>query len=86
MTAKFSIKASSIISIILSVILSGLLLCSPSDVYAAGDIRIDLADIEALGNDFPGFTFSLYKVGGYDGGSFVLDPDYLLPLRHLPTI
>ena len=76
MTAKFSIKASSIISIILSVILAGLLLCNPSHVYAAGDIRIDLADIEALGEDFPGFTFSLYKVGGYDGGSFVLDPDY----------
>ena len=65
-----------IIALVLSVLLAGLLSCVSVNVYAAGEIRIDLADIESVGEDFPGFTFNLYKVGGYNGESFILDPDY----------
>lgn len=79
-----------IIALVLSVLLAGLLSCVSVNVYAAGEIRIDLADIESVGEDFPGFTFNLYKVGGYNGESFILDPDYpdvnvLIPKKRIMT-
>ena len=76
MTVSSKQNRSLIIILVLSVLLAGLLSCVPANVYAAGEIRVDLADIESAGEDFPGFTFNLYKVGGYDGGNFILDPDY----------
>ena len=51
-----------IIALVLSVLLAGLLSCVSVNVYAAGEIRIDLADIESVGEDFPGFTFNLSDI------------------------
>jgi LPXTG-motif cell wall-anchored protein len=69
-------KATSIVASILALLLTMIMSSVPSDVYAAGQITVNLARIEGLGEDFPGFTFDLYEVGGYDGGDFKLYNDY----------
>ncbi len=69
-------KATSIFAISLAILLTLIMGTIPSDVYAAGDITVNLANIEGVGDDFPGFTFDLYKVGGYEGAGYKLDPEY----------
>ena len=60
----------------LALLLAGMLFPAQLDVYAAGDFTVKIADIDGLGTDFPGFTFELYEVGGYNGPNFVLNSEY----------
>ena len=69
-------NATTIYTMIFVLILAAVMCVIPANVYAAGQINVDLASIEGVGDDFPSFTFELYRVGGYDGPDFVLDPYY----------
>lgn len=69
-------KATSIFAMTLAVLMTLIMCAGTPSVYAAGQITVDLANIEGVGDDFPGFTFKLYEVGGYEGAGFKLIPDY----------
>lgn len=61
---------------VLVFLLTGILFPVQMGVYAAGDITVQVADIDGLSEDFPGFAFELYEVGGYNGPNFILNPEF----------
>ena len=69
-------RTRSIKAIGLAALLAVFLCAFSLDAFAAGQINVQITDLEGLGDDFPGFTFELYEVGGYDGSDFILIPDY----------
>ena len=76
MKTRKRIVPKALVTMMLAILLAGMLFPAQLDVYAAGDFTVRIADIDGLGEDFPGFTFELYEVGGYDGPQFVLNSEY----------
>ena len=70
--------ARSICAIVLSLLIMGFIAPMNIDAFAAGgSISVSVASLDGVdSSDFPGFTFKLYKVGGYKGADFDLDPEF----------
>lgn len=76
----------SLIAIVLAFLIAGIFVPVTSCVFAeGGNISIALSSMEGVGDDFPGFSFKLYKVGHYDGPDLVLDEDYEKAKVTLPS-
>lgn len=67
----------SICAITLALLITGMLLYPANlNVYAAGQLNVTLVSLDGVGDDFPGFTFELYKVGTLSRETSELDPEY----------
>ncbi len=75
----------SVFAIMLAILLAGVISPVKNNVFAAGNITVKLANIEGVGDDFPGLTFNLYKVGSYEGSGFTLDEYYAGAKVTLPS-
>ena len=71
-----STKGKAALLTLCAVIAAALLFVPQMSSYAAGDINVQIGEIQGAGNDFPGFTFDLYEVGAYDGPDFKLNDSF----------
>lgn len=69
-------RARAICAVLAALVLAGIMCIPDMPAYAAGTINVNVAGMDGLDTDFPGFTFNLYEVGAYNGPDFMLYDKY----------